>query len=79
MSTRPRPEFLGTNHAERFRDPSVVEAYQFRPVYPEETFVLLERLLPHANHETKAWVKVDSDLDGLRSLPRYRKVLELIQ
>jgi len=40
---------------------------------------LLERLLPHANHETKAWVKVDSDLDGLRSLPRYRKVLELIQ
>jgi len=40
---------------------------------------LLERLLPYANHETKAWVKVDSDLDGLRSLPRYRKVLELIQ
>jgi adenylate cyclase len=42
-------------------------------------FDLLEGLLPHANHETKLWIKVDSDLDGLRSLPRYQKVLELIQ
>jgi len=40
---------------------------------------LLERVLPHANHEMKSWVKVDSDLDGLRKLPRYQKVLELIQ
>jgi adenylate cyclase len=45
----------------------------------DPAFDMLEKLLPHANHETKAWVKVDSDLDGLRSLPRYRKVLELIQ
>jgi adenylate cyclase len=45
----------------------------------EPAFDLLERLLPHANHETKSWVKVDSDLDSLRSLPRYQKVLELIQ
>jgi TolB-like protein/tetratricopeptide (TPR) repeat protein len=45
----------------------------------EPAFDLLERLLPHANHETKSWVKVDSDLDALRSLPRYQKVLELIQ
>ena len=45
----------------------------------ELAFALLERLLPHANHETKSWVKVDSDLDLLRSLPRYQKVLELIQ
>jgi adenylate cyclase len=45
----------------------------------DPAFDLLERLLPHANHETKAWVKVDSDLDGLRNLPRYRKVLDLIQ
>ena len=29
----------------------------------ELAFALLERLLPHANHETKSWVKVDSDLD----------------
>jgi adenylate cyclase len=45
----------------------------------DRAFDLLERVLPHANHETKSWVKVDSDLDGLRSLPRYQKVLELIQ
>jgi hypothetical protein len=45
----------------------------------DPAFSPLERLFPHANHETKCWVKVDSDLDGLRSLPRYRKVLESIQ
>jgi adenylate cyclase len=44
----------------------------------EMAFDLLERLLPHANHETKSWVKVDSDLDALRSLPRYENVLRLI-
>ena len=45
----------------------------------DRAFDLLESLLPHANHETKSWIKVDSDLDGLRKLPRYQKVLELIQ
>jgi adenylate cyclase len=44
----------------------------------EKAFDLLERLLPHANHETKSWVKVDSDLDALRKLPRYANVLRLI-
>ena len=44
----------------------------------EPAFDLLERLLPHANHEAKAWIKYDSDLDPLRSHPRYQKVLELI-
>jgi adenylate cyclase len=39
---------------------------------------LLERLLPHANHETKAWVKYDSDFDGIRAHPHFQKVLELI-
>src|SRR5579862_6502392 len=42
----------------------------------DRAFELLERLLPHANHETKSWIKVDSDFDSLRSLPRYQKVLE---
>ena len=41
-------------------------------------FDLLERLLPRANHETKSWIKLDSDFDGLRSHPRYQRVLELI-
>ncbi|MDQ3314868.1 MAG: tetratricopeptide repeat protein [Verrucomicrobiota bacterium] len=40
---------------------------------------LLERLLPHANHETKAWVKHDSDLGAIRTHPRYRNLLDLIE
>ena len=45
----------------------------------EPAFDLLERLLPHAGHELKAgWIKHDSDLDPLRSHPRYQKILELI-
>jgi adenylate cyclase len=43
----------------------------------EIAFDLLEKLLPHANHETKSWVKVDSDFESLRALPRYQKVLQL--
>jgi adenylate cyclase len=46
---------------------------------PERAFDLLERLLPHANHETKSWIKVDSDFDGVRGHPRYQRVLELIR
>ena len=44
----------------------------------ETAFDLLERLLPHANHETKAWIKHDSDFDSLRDQPRYQKILELV-
>ena len=44
----------------------------------EPAFDLLERLLPNANHETKAWIKHDSDFDPLREHPRYQKILELI-
>jgi adenylate cyclase len=44
----------------------------------EPAFDLLERLLPNANHETKAWIKHDSDFDPLRDHPRYQKILELI-
>ena len=42
-------------------------------------FDLLERLLPHANHETKSWVRHDPDFDALRTQPRYSKVLELLE
>jgi adenylate cyclase len=46
----------------------------------EPAFDLLERLLPHAGHELKAgWIIHDSDLDPLRSHPRYKKILELIE
>ncbi len=44
----------------------------------EAAFDLLERLLPNANHETKAWIKHDSDFDPLRDHPRYQKILELV-
>jgi len=44
----------------------------------EQAFDLLERLLPNANHEIKAWIKHDSDLDPLRDHSRYQKILELI-
>lgn len=44
----------------------------------DTAFDLLERLLPHANHETKAWIKHDSDFDPLRGHPRYQKVIELV-
>jgi adenylate cyclase len=37
-------------------------------------------LLPYAGHELKhGWIKHDSDLDPLRSHPRYQKVLEIIE
>jgi adenylate cyclase len=38
---------------------------------------LLERLLPDANHETKAWVKQDSDFAPLHGHPRWQRVLGL--
>ncbi len=45
----------------------------------EPAFDLLERLLPQANEETKTWITLDTDLTALRPLPRYQKLLELVQ
>jgi adenylate cyclase len=45
----------------------------------EVAFDLLERLLPHANHETKSWVRHDPDFNALRTQPRYARVLELLE
>jgi len=46
----------------------------------EQAFDLLERLLPNAGYELKrGWIKHDSDLDPLRSHPRYQKILEVIE
>jgi adenylate cyclase len=44
----------------------------------DAAFDLLERLLPHANHETKSWVRYDSDFDQLRAQPRYQKIEALL-
>jgi len=45
----------------------------------ELAFDLLQRMLAHANHEAKSWIRLDPDLEALRALPRYQKLLELIQ
>ena len=45
----------------------------------DEAIDLLERLLPQANDESKAWVKHDSDFNSIRGHPRYQNVLKLIQ
>jgi adenylate cyclase len=42
-------------------------------------FDLLERMIPNAGQEMKrGWIQHDSDLDPLRSHPRYQKIRELI-
>jgi adenylate cyclase len=43
-----------------------------------KAIALLQRLLPQANHETRDWVKYDSDLDAIRTEPDYEKVLALL-
>ncbi|MDX0165608.1 hypothetical protein GOC43_27860, partial [Sinorhizobium meliloti] len=50
--------------------------HQPRPTPPPGTRSI--ELLPGATHETKRWVKYDSDLDPLRSHPRFPMVLELL-
>jgi adenylate cyclase len=63
----------------------VLTQYNSACVYPvlgdiERAFDLLERLLPHAGHELKrGWIRHDSSLNPLRSHPRYKKLLELIE
>ena len=41
----PRPDHLATEYGEQFQDRSMVEAYQYRPPYPEETFEILTSLI----------------------------------
>ncbi len=45
----------------------------------ESALGLLEKWVPHANEETRSWIKFDSDFDALRSHPRYQKTLQLIE
>ena len=45
----------------------------------DQAFDLLERLIPNAGQEMKrGWVQHDTDLDPLRSHPRYKKILEIL-
>ena len=46
----------------------------------ERALDVLESVLPHAGYELKhGWIKHDSDLDPLRSHPRFQKILESIE
>jgi len=45
----------------------------------ERAIDLLIELLPQATRERKRWVQYDSDLDPIRSHPRFREVLELLE
>lgn len=41
----PRPDHLALAYGEQFKDLSIVEAYQYRPQYPEEVFGILNSLI----------------------------------
>jgi adenylate cyclase len=45
----------------------------------ERAIDLLIELLPGAAHETKRWVKYDSDLDPIRNHPRFAHVLAMLK
>ena len=40
----PKPKHLGPQYGEQFKDKSVVEAYRYRPDYPDATFDILDDL-----------------------------------
>ncbi len=41
----PKPDHLAPEYGEQFQDRSMVEAYQYRPPYPDETFEILISLI----------------------------------
>jgi len=45
----------------------------------ESALGLLEQLVPRLSPHMKSWIKVDSDLDALRSHPRFQKTLQSIE
>lgn len=42
---RPKPDFLGIQHASRFQDQSVVDRYHLRATFPPQTFRILADLI----------------------------------
>ena len=42
---QPKPEYFGTCYAEAFKDQQVVDAYHYRPPYPQEVFDILAGLI----------------------------------
>jgi SAM-dependent methyltransferase len=44
----PKPKHLEPEYGSQFSDPSVAQAYRFRPPYPEEVYTILEGLIVDA-------------------------------
>jgi SAM-dependent methyltransferase len=42
---QPKPESFSTSYAETFKDQQVVDAYRYRPPYPDEVFAILAGLI----------------------------------
>ena len=42
---QPKPEHFGASYAETFKDQRVVDAYKYRPPYPDEVFEILAGLI----------------------------------
>ena len=45
---QPKPEHFGASFAEAFKDQRVVDAYRYRPPYPNEVFGILSGLIADA-------------------------------
>jgi adenylate cyclase len=45
----------------------------------DEALDVLIEIIPHANHETKAWIVQDTDFQPLHAHPRWQSVLELLK
>jgi adenylate cyclase len=48
-------------------------------IVEDKAFDVLERLLPNANPDTKAWARNDSDFVPLPSHPRWQTILKLLE
>ncbi|MEM8532630.1 MAG: class I SAM-dependent methyltransferase [Chloroflexota bacterium] len=53
----PKPKHLGVEYASVFKDQRVVEAYQYRPMYPPEVFDILMSLVQQTD---KPWRVLDA-------------------
>lgn len=42
---QPKPENFGSQYAESFKNKQVVDAYRYRPPYPQEVFSILVSLI----------------------------------
>jgi adenylate cyclase len=70
--------------AQAIENEDPISLYNLACVYshlgePEAAFDLLERAMTNRRPFWKDWIANDSDLDGLRSHPRYAQLIELLK